>query len=67
MKSLIVIAIALSSVATFAAAKAKPSKEAMKAAKEACKEVKDKKEHKACMKEKLAAAPAMEAAPAAAK
>lgn len=67
MKSLIVIALALVSVSSFAAAK--HTKEEMKAAKEACKEVKGKKEHKACLAEKLApAAPAaaVEAAPAAA-
>ena len=63
MKTLIVIALALVSVTSFAGAKV--SKEAKKAAMEACKDVKGKKEHKACMAEKLAAANA-EAAPAAA-
>lgn len=54
MKSLLVIAIALVSVSSFAADHAMASKDAHKAAMEACKEhSKDKKAMESCVAEKM--------------
>ena len=67
MKSLLVIALALVSVSSFAADHAMAKGDAHKAAMEACKEhAKDKKAHEACIAEHSKAAPAAEATPAAA-
>lgn len=60
MKNALVIALALVSVTAFAGTKV--SKEARKAAVESCKaEGKTKKDLKACVKEKVSAAPTAEA------